>query len=157
MPATNRPPSPPGQWLLGNLPEFRRDMLGFFTRCARDYGDFVALKLGPRRVHLASHPDFVEQVLVTENRKFGKSYVFELLRPMLGNGLVNSEGEFWLRQRRLMQPAFTRNSVNNYAGTIVSHTQRLLAHWSTGRQTDLHSEMSRLTLGIVGQALMDMD
>ena len=81
------------------------------------------LQLGPRKVHLASHPDFVEQVLVTENRKFGKSYVFELLRPMLGNGLLNSEGEFWLRQRRLMQPAFNESSVNNYAGIIVDLRQ----------------------------------
>lgn len=157
MSATNRPPSPPGQWLLGNLPEFRRDMLGFFTRCAREYGDFVALKLGPRRVHLASHPDFVEQVLVTENRKFGKSYVFELLRPVLGNGLLNSEGEFWLRQRRLMQPAFSKSSVNNYAGSIIEYTQRLLAQWSDGQPCDVHREMTRLTMGIVGKALMDID
>src|SRR5262249_16880816 len=126
MAALRLPPSPPAHWLTGHLPEFRRDMLGFFTRCAREQGDLVAIRLGPRRVHLASHPDFVEQVLVTENKKFGKSYVFELLRPMLGNGLLNSEGEFWLRQRRLMQPAFSRNNVNSFAGTIVSHTQRLL-------------------------------
>ena len=157
MPATRRPPSPPGRWPLGNLPNFRRDMLGFFTRCAREYGDLVALRLGPRLVHLATHPDFVEQVLVTENKKFGKSYVFELLRPMLGNGLVNSEGDFWLRQRRLVQPAFNKNSVNNYAGTFVAHTQRLLSGWSNGQQTTLHHEMSRLTLAIVGAALMDME
>jgi len=157
MPATNRPPSPPGHWLLGNLPEFRCDMLGFFARCAREYGDFVALKLGPRRVHLASHPDFVEQVLVTENRKFGKSYVFELLRPVLGNGLLNSEGDFWLRQRRLIQPAFSKSSVNTYAGSIIEYTRRLLAEWSDGRHCDLHGEMTRLTMGIVGKALMDID
>ena len=80
-------------------------------------------------MHLVSHPDFVEQVLVTENRKFGKSYVFELLRPVLGNGLVNSEGEFWLRQRRLMQPAFSRNSVNNYAGIIVESRSDCSSEW----------------------------
>ena len=78
------PPGVPGRWLLGNLPEFRRDMLGFFTRCAREFGDVVQMRFGPRLVHLVSHPDFVEQVLVTEHRKFGKSYVFELLRPVLG-------------------------------------------------------------------------
>ena len=103
-----RPPTPPGHWFLGNLPDFRRDMLGFFTRCNRQFGDLVALRFGHRHVHLATHPDFVEQVLVTDYRNFGKSYVFELLRPVLGNGLVNSEGDFWLRQRRLMQPAFSR-------------------------------------------------
>lgn len=157
MPAIVRPPSPPGHWLLGNLPEFRHDMLAFFTHCARQYGDLVALRFGPRKVHLASHPDFVEQVLVTENRKFGKSYVFELLRPVLGNGLVNSEGEFWLRQRRLMQPAFNKSSVNNYASIFVDYAKRLLNEWNNGQPCDLHTEMTRLTLGIVGKTLMDID
>jgi cytochrome P450 len=157
MMTEHRPPGPKGRWLLGNLPEFRRDMLGFFMRCAREYGDLVALHLGPRLVHLATHPDFAEQVLVTENKKFGKSYVFELLRPMLGNGLLNSEGDFWLRQRRLIQPAFTKASVNNYAGAIVAHTQRLIDRWTDGQQIDIHREMMHLTLGIVGEALMDMD
>ena len=138
MASQRLPPRPPGHWLSGNLPEFRRDMLGFFAHCAQQYGDLVAVRLGPRKVHLAFHPDFVEQVLVSENRKFGKSYVFELLRPMLGNGLLNSEGQFWLRQRRLAQPAFNKNSVNNYAGAIVADTQRLLNQWTDGGKTDLH-------------------
>jgi cytochrome P450 len=157
MTTAPRPPGPKGRFLVGNLPEFRRDLLGFFTSCARDYGDLVALKLGPRLVHLASHPDFVEQVLVSENRKFGKSYVFELLRPVLGNGLLNSEGEFWLRQRRIMQPAFSKASVNNYADTILAQTVKAMEQWPDGKPTDLHHEMNRLTLGIVGKTLMDID
>src|SRR5215475_43496 len=151
MAAATQPPAAPGHWLLGNLPDFRKDMLGFFTRTARDVGDVVTMKLGTRRPFLISHPDFVEQVLVTENRKFGKSYVFELLRPMLGNGLLNREGEFWLRQRRLMQPAFTKSSVNSYAGIIIDFAQRTLTEWHDGSQVDLHREMTRLTLGIVGK------
>ncbi|MCC7085388.1 MAG: cytochrome P450 [Pirellulales bacterium] len=157
MSAAPSPPGPKGHWVVGNLPEFRRDLLGFFTHCARTYGDLVALKLGPRLVHLASHPDFVEQVLVTENRRFGKSYVFELLRPVLGNGLLNSEGEFWLRQRRLMQPAFSKASVNGYADIISAQTSEVIARWHDGQQIDLHYEMNRLALGIVGKALMDID
>jgi cytochrome P450 len=157
LPANRRPPSPPGRWPLGNLPEFRRDLLGFFTRTAREYGDLVAMRLGPRLVHLASHPDFVEQVLVTEYKKFGKSYVFELLRPVLGNGLVNSEGDFWLRQRRLIQPAFNKSSVNSYAGIITTQCDRIMGEWNDRQSIDLHGEMSRLALGMVGKALMDMD
>src|SRR5262245_29327631 len=141
MAAATQPPAAPGHWLLGNLPDFRKDMLGFFTRTARDVGDVVTMKLGTRRPFLISHPDFVEQVLVTENRKFGKSYVFELLRAMLGNGLLNSEGDFWLRQRRLMQPAFSRASVNNYAGIIVSQSEKSLGQWIDGQSCDLHHEM----------------
>src|SRR5215475_11401306 len=144
MAAATQPPAAPGHWLLGNLPDFRKDMLGFFTRTARDVGDVVTMKLGTRRPFLISHPDFVEQVLVTENRKFGKSYVFELLRAMLGNGLLNSEGDFWLRQRRLMQPAFSRASVNSYAGAILDSTRRLIEPWRNGETRDLQREMNRL-------------
>ena len=132
-------------------------MLGFFTRCNRQYGDLVALRFGHRHVHLATHPDFVEQVLVTDYRNFGKSYVFELLRPVLGNGLVNSEGAFWLRQRRLMQPAFSRSNVANYAPAIVDSTRRQIDDWRHGETRDLHREMNRLTLSIVGKTLLDVD
>jgi cytochrome P450 len=158
MTTAPRPPGPKPHWFVGNLPEFRHDLLGFFTQCSREYGDLVALKFGPfRQVHLASHPDFVEQVLVTETRKFGKSYVFELLRPVLGNGLVNSEGDFWLRQRRLMQPAFSKASVNGYAGIVTTQTALAIESWRDGAQLDIHQEMNRLALGIVGKALMDVD
>ena len=128
-------------------------MLGFFTRCNRQFGDLVALRFGHRHVHLATHPDFVEQILVSDYRNFGKSYVFELLRPVLGNGLVNSEGAFWLRQRRLMQPAFSRSSVANYAPAIVDSTPPPDRRLRRGETRDLHREMNRLALAIVGKAL----
>src|SRR5947209_5625904 len=96
------PPGPKGHWLLGCLPEFRRDMLGFYRRTAADFGDLAAFRLGNRRLMLASHPDLIEQVLVTDNRHYVKPYIYQFLRPVLGNGLLLSEGEFWLRQRRLM-------------------------------------------------------
>ena len=61
------PPGPKGHWLLGHIPELRNDALGLFTRCARDYGDFVPLRFGPKRMILLNHPDFVEYVLVSQH------------------------------------------------------------------------------------------
>ncbi|HLJ11220.1 MAG TPA: cytochrome P450, partial [Planctomycetaceae bacterium] len=152
-----RAPGPSGHWLLGSLREFRRDMLAFYARIARDYGDIVGFRLGPRRFVLLNHPDFIEQVLVTENRNFIKHYGLRLLRPTLGNGLLNSDGDFWLRQRRLMQPAFQRQRIDSYAPIIVEHTEKMLAHWRDGEIRDLHADMMKLALSIVTKTLLDVD
>ena len=157
MTGTRHPPGPKGNWLTGNLPEFRRDMLAFFTRCAREYGDVVSLRLGPRSWVFLNHPDYIEQVLVTDNRHFAKHYVLQFLRPVLGNGLLTSEGDLWLRQRRLVQPAFQRQRIEAYGPAMVELTQRMLADWRHGETRDLHTEMMRLTMRIVARALLDVD
>ena len=102
---------PRGHALLGNLRDFNRDQLGFYAGCAREYGDVVPLRLGPFPGLLIYHPDAIEEVLVTRSRDFIKSPGVRLLRGLLGNGLLLSEGDVWLRQRRLVQPAFHRQRV----------------------------------------------
>lgn len=151
------PPGPSGHWLLGSLPEYRRDPLAFYTRIAREYGDVVSYRFGPHRVMLVSHPDLIEQVLVTDNKSFSKHYALRLLIPILGQGLLTSEGNFWLRQRRLIQPAFSRQQVESYAGVMLDHTHRLLGAWRDGQTRDLHADMMQLALGIVSKTLLDVD
>jgi cytochrome P450 len=151
------PPGPKGHFLLGNVADFRDDPLGLFTRCTREYGDFVPLRFGPKLVIHLAHPDLIEFVLVTNPRLFIKSVPFRALRPVVGNGLFLSEGEFWLRQRRLMQPAFHRQRISTYADTMVRYTERLLDTWPPGEVRDVHEEMTRLTMEIVAKTLFDAD
>ena len=151
------PPGPKGSPLLGNLIEFRRDKLAFFTRLAREYGDVVRFHIGSRPVVLLSDPAMIEQVLVTQQKNFIKHFVLRLLRPVLGEGLVTSDGELWLRQRRLIQPAFQRSLIEGYAGTMVSLTERMLAAWRPGEERDLHTDMMQLTLEIAAKTLLDAD
>lgn len=157
MPAVATPPGPKGRLLRGNLAEFARDRLGFFTRCAQDYGDLLAFRLGPRRCLLLSHPDFIEYVLVSGSRHFTKHFAVRLNRLLIGNGLLSSEGDFWLRQRRLVQPAFLREQIASYGEIMVQTTERLLATWRAGETRDIHAEMMRLTLEVVAQALFGAD
>src|SRR5262245_13370491 len=157
MTARPLPPGPRGSWFAGNLPEFRRGRLEFLTRCARTYGDFVSLRLGPRRVTLVSDPDAIEQVLVTASRHFIKHFALRMNPLVLGNGLLTSEGDFWLRQRRLAQSAFQRGRIAGYGGVMVDYTERLLAGWRDGEPHDLLVEMSRLTLAIAAKTLFDAD
>ncbi|MGH7265986.1 MAG: cytochrome P450, partial [Candidatus Rokuibacteriota bacterium] len=106
-----RPPGPKAHWLTGHLRQLAGDRLAFLRACAREYGDVVFLRFGRRPAYLVSHPDLVEAVLVTHQRDFVKSWVVRLLRPVLGDGLLTSDGDHWLRQRRLVQPAFHRARI----------------------------------------------
>jgi cytochrome P450 len=155
--ATSRPRGPRGHFLSGHLPELSRDWLGGLTRYAREYGDYVPLRLGPKRAVLLSHPDYVEYVLVTNARNFIKSPALRNSRRLLGNGLVTSEGDFWRRQRRLAQPAFHRGRIASYGEVMVAYTERLLAAWPDGAERDFHADMMQLTLEIVAKTLFDAD
>ncbi len=157
MAASALPPGPKGHLVSGNLPEFRRDPLGFLTQCARQYGDIVRLRFYLIPAVLLNHPDTIERVLVTRSRDFAKGRGLEISRRIFGNGLLTSEGDFWLRQRRLSQPAFHRERIAAYGKVMVSYAERLLASWRDGECRDVHDDMMRLTLEIVAKTLFDAD
>lgn len=154
---SRRPPGPPRTLLFGNLKEFGHDQLAAMTRWAQEYGDLVSARFGHRPVLFANHPDLVEEVLVNQNRKFIKHYRLRQTRRTLGHGLLTSEGDFWRGQRKLVQPAFHRERIANYAGLMVDYTERMLASWSEGQVRDAQADMMRLTLEIVARTLFDAE
>jgi cytochrome P450 len=131
--------------------------LGSLSRWAREYGDLVSARFGPRWVLFANHPDLVEEVLVHQNRKFIKHYRLRQAKSTLGEGLLTSEGEFWRTQRKLAQPAFHRDRVAAYGRVMVEFTGRLLGSWSDGQVRDVHRDMMRLTLEVVAKTLFDSE
>jgi cytochrome P450 len=135
----------------------RRDPLAFFTHCARTYGDITAVRYFNFRVFFINNPAYIEDVLVNNARKFHKGRVLQANKGVFGEGLLTSEGSFWLRQRRLAQPAFHRARIAAYAETMVRYTERLLQSWQGGEERDIHEEMMRVTLQIVGKTLFDAD
>lgn len=151
--ATNKP------GLLGLL-AMRRDPLSFFTNLAREYGDVVGVKFGPEDAYLLSRPEFVRDVLVVSQKKFMKGRGLQVAKKVLGEGLLTSEGEFHLRQRRLVQPAFHRQRIARYAETMVEYAVKTRERWAAlpaGRPVDIAHEMMRLTLVIAGKTLFDAD
>lgn len=147
-------PGPAGWPLVGVVPQLAADSLGFLTHVAREYGDVARLPLGTRPTYLLSSPADIEYVHLHTGREFNKGYGTD---PFLGNGLVNSEGGFWRRQRRLAQPAFHRERIAAYAGMMTERTAWLLATWRGGERRDAHADMMRLTLGIVTETLFGAD
>jgi cytochrome P450 len=141
----------------GQLGLVRRDPLAFFTHCAKTYGDITGMRYFNFRVVFINNPDYIEDVLVDNARKFHKGRVLQANKGVFGEGLLTSEGGFWLRQRRLAQPAFHRARIATYAETMVQYTERLLERWHDGEERDIHEEMMRVTLQIVGKTLFDAD
>jgi len=155
--ARRLPPGPRGRLLTGNLFDFIDRRLDFLTAAAEQYGDICSFRFGPRCIFLVNNPDLIEQVLVTDSRHYVKHFGARIYKPILGNGLVTSEGDFWLRQRRLSQPAFLRNRLVGYGPLMVDLTRKMLEGWREGQRVDIHKEMSRLTSAIALKTLFDLD
>jgi cytochrome P450 len=156
-PRIQKIPGPPRSWLFGNLREFSRDQLGSLTGWAREYGDVVSARFGPRSIVFVNHPDLVEEVLVDQNRKFVKHYRLRQTQRTLGQGLLTSEGEFWRGQRKLAQPAFHRDRIAAYGRFMVEATERMLGSWAAEQVRDVQEDMMRLTLEIVAKTLFDAE
>lgn len=151
------PSGPPGHRLMGHLGPFRRDILGFFARCAREYGDFVPIRLGPQRALLIGDPAAIEAIMTAEAGKFRKPFVQKMLRPLLGDALFIAEGAMWRQQRRILQPVFARERVAGYAEVVVDAAQRAAQRLQAGEARDVHPEMMRLNAAIDLRALFDLD
>ncbi|HWZ59531.1 MAG TPA: cytochrome P450 [Gemmatimonadaceae bacterium] len=150
------PPGPraryPGEFVV----ELARNPIGLLERTAA-YGDVAQIRIGSQAIVVVSHPDEIRRVLVTEQRSFTKGRGLERSKFLLGEGLLTSEGEAHLRQRRLVQPAFHRDRIAAYGRVMTEYTQAALAPWQSGQTIDLYEEMMRLTLRIAGRTLFDTE
>jgi cytochrome P450 len=134
-----------------------RNPLAFFTNLARTYGDIAAYRMGGEQLVFVNAPHYVRDVLVTNNRFFIKGRGLQRSKRLLGEGLLTSEDPIHLRQRRLMQPAFHRDRIAAYGGTMVAYAARLRDQWRDGDTLDVAQDMMRLTLAIAGKTLFDLD
>ena len=151
-------PIHPGLPLIGSILELQKDALATFTRASK-LGDIVEIKVPYYRAFLVNHPDLIEHILHDNYKAYGKqTRGYAALRTILGNGLLTSEGSFWLRQRRLAQPAFHKENLGSWGATMVRATRELVDAWSphvkSGAVFDVHDEMMRLTLRVVGETLL---
>lgn len=152
------PPGPKGNLILGVMPEFNRDMLGFIER-SRSFGDVVRMRFLYLTAYFLYHPDDIEYVVSTNAKNFIKSRTLRspLFQRLVGNGLLTSEHDEWKRQRRLAQPAFHRNRISSYGEVMVDYANRITSAWKENEARDIHRDMMRLTLEIVVKTLFNAD
>lgn len=154
------PPGPPARGPLGSLPQIRRDRLALLVNAVHDYGEIVHFRLFNRHVVLLANPDDVRHVFQDNHRNYSKQTPgFRVLRAFLADGLLTNEGDAWLRQRRIAQPAFHRARIAAFAETITTAATELADRWDSDDtpETNLTAEMMRLTLRIVGETLLSTD
>jgi cytochrome P450 len=153
------PPGPRGYPLVGNLPQVGRDRLGLMVSAVERYGDAVRLRMGPKTLYLFNHPEHAKHVLSENHANYRKGLGLVHARRALGDGLLTSEGDLWRRQRRAVQPVFQRDQVAGSAAVIAAEAERMLARWRANPNTtvDLVAELTQLTLGVLGRALLRVD
>lgn len=143
---------------LDHARAFREEPIPFALRLHKEFGDVVYMKIGPVDWFMLNHPDFVKEVLVTRAKEFGKSEQFKrILRSVDGNGLVVSEGEFWLKQRRTIQPTFAHDKISHYAEVITAKVNAHIAGWKPGAELNIADEMTNLTLKIAARIFLGVD
>ncbi|HEY4000617.1 MAG TPA: cytochrome P450, partial [Candidatus Xenobia bacterium] len=134
--------SPQPRYRFEFFVKLRRHAPQFFEALAREHGDRVRVRVGGNTLYLLSHPDDVQQVLMLSHAFVTKGRTLERAsRRLLGQGLLNSHGDFHLRQRHLMQPAFHRNRVLSYAHAMIDETLALSRTWEQRPWIDVHREM----------------
>ena len=150
-----RPDLPPSQkpnLIGGHFKKFRSDPTGFLTTQAK-LGDVSFFRMGSQPGYFLNHPDLTRDLFVVNANKFMKGRALQRAKTLLGEGLLTSEGKFHLRQRRMIQPAFHRNRIADYAGSMVEFADRMAQTWTDGDVRDIDKEMMHLTLQIVGKTL----
>ncbi|GIV96250.1 MAG: cytochrome P450 [Herpetosiphonaceae bacterium] len=151
-------PKMPGSPVLGNLLTYRRDRLSFLLDVYRTCGDVAGFRLGPWPVILLSSPLYADAILVEAAETFEKSPLLrKFMRPIIGNGLLTSENAFHRRQRKLVAPSFQHRHLAVYAETMSTTAEQSHRSWGDGEIIDVHAEMMRIGLAIVGKTLFGAD
>jgi len=143
----------PGEFALAVV----RRPLELFEELAHLHGDVAGIRIASQPVVLVSDPERIRDVLVTHGRMFHKGRGLERAKMLLGEGLLTSEDELHLRQRRLAQPAFHRARIAAYAETMATYAARRSEKWRDGERLDVAREMAAYTLAVVGKTLFDAD
>ncbi len=152
------PPSPKGNFILGQLLEYNRAPLDMMTKYAVQYGDFCRFYLGPFTMYLASEPDIIASVLNDNTGRFVRARNAQSIRSLVGNGMVTSSGSFWQRQRRIIQPVFHRQQIVATSEQVSLITKRILdEQWHDGKTYEIDHKLVSLTMAIVGKTLFDVD
>ncbi|HTW94458.1 MAG TPA: cytochrome P450 [Tepidisphaeraceae bacterium] len=152
---------PRGHPFAGCLPQMRSDPLGFYTRTRQEFGDYVRVRVVPHYFcYVFTHPDAVEHILHKQHKNYSKPAIFyKNVGLLVGEGLFTSEGETWLRQRRLVQPAFHTQYLALLAPVMIASAEKFVAEYRslTGRPIDILPAMMQVGLRISSGTLFSAD
>ncbi|WP_380678478.1 cytochrome P450 [Salinigranum sp. GCM10025319] len=154
------PHSPPGDPVVGNAIRFARAPLEYLDAIGDAYADGIVHlsgAIGPG-IYVVLDPTLVHRVLVDDHARYRKpQFRPELVDPLVGEGLLTSEGDHWKRQRTTLQPAFFTSRLREFGDTIVDFTLATTEEWSDGDVFDAYRELGVLTVRIISRLLLGVD
>lgn len=152
---------PAGRPFFGNLPAMRQDPTRFLIETAKAHGGMARLQFGPRPAYLVTHPDYVKHVLQDNYRNYIRGDTVKTARRLLGHGLATTDDDYWLRQRRLMQPAFHQRRLARLSDAMVGTVATMLDAWCArakhGQPVEIVSEMLHLTLAVIVKTMFSLE
>ncbi len=141
-----------GNPIVGNLLEFVRDRLSLLQRMA-DQADVIGMRFGRIPAILFNRPEDIQSILVEHADDFDKGdLIHNVFRPLVGDSIFSSEGDFHHHQRKLMDPSFQPHSIANYAESVVFYGEQLQQTWAEGAIIDIHQQMARLSMRILWES-----
>ncbi|MCC8395437.1 cytochrome P450 [Paraburkholderia sp. MMS20-SJTR3] len=152
-------PGPSGR-LMGNLAEYKRDPVTMLLKLQQQYGDIARNRLGPFLTHALAHPEHVQYVLQENHRNYVRGRFYEDFKLFFGDGLLTTDGEFWRRHRRAVQPLFHRKQVNEHVAAVGAAALGLVQRWSevpAGEPLEVVEEMMHLSLSMLGLMVFNTD
>lgn len=152
------PPSPKEKhWLFGSGYILRDRAHTVIPDLVKKYGEIISLSLPFTRIVIAAKPEYARYVLLDNNKNYRKSLAYDMIKLLLGNGLLTSEGDFWRKQRRLAQPAFHKQKLADLTAMMVRKAQgeveRIKPKAESGEYFDVAPDMTNLTLDIISEAI----
>ena len=148
------PPALRTDLIGGHFRSFRKAPTEFLTRLAA-LGDITSFRMGPQQGYFINDPELIRDVFVVNAHKFMKGRALQRAKSLLGEGLLTNEGEAHLRQRRMIQPAFHRTRIAEYARSMVEYGEKMSNSWKDGDVRQTEHDMMQLTLQIVAKTLFD--
>ncbi len=154
-------PGPKGHFLVGSLPEIRRDNAQTFLDGWRQYGDVVRYP-GAFDIYCIAHPDHVQYILQTNHMNYKHPpFLNRKLTEIVGQGLVTTEGDYWKSQRRLAQPIFHRKRITDFGTIMTDSAARMIAGWQTnletGKPLEVRKAMMHISLDVLARAIFGAD
>jgi cytochrome P450 len=151
-----------GHLIFGSIHLFAKDPLKFLNDYQYQYDGIYRVK-SPKyleQIVVVSKPDYVKHILQDNNKNYHKSYGYTIMKLLLGEGLLTSEGDFWRRQRRLAQPAFHRDRLAAFVKIMTDAGNTLLQKWDSlpdGTTVNVSTSMMQVTVDIVCKAMFSSD
>lgn len=153
-------PGPRGSLLMGNLAAYKQDPITMLLRLQQQHGDIVYNRMGPFVTHALAHPDYVQHVLQDNQRNYVRGRFYENFKLFFGDGLLTTDGEFWRRHRRAVQPLFHKNDVSGQATMVNMAVEEMVQRWRRipqGEAHDVVDDMMELSLNALGKMVFNVD